>query len=47
MIKVYVLSFDGGVLAVFKSLKRANQERREYARADYKGLKVEVFHVWE
>jgi len=44
---VYVLSYNAGVLGVYKSKKKALQEKSEYERYDYKGVKVEEFHVYE
>lgn len=47
MITVYVLSYNAGVLGVYKSKTKALAEKSDYQSYDYKGLKVEEFHVYE
>lgn len=47
MITVYVLSYNAGVLGVYKSRSKALAEKIDYQRYDYKGLKIEEFHVYE
>jgi len=44
---VYVVSYNAGVLGVFKSLRRAMLEASDYTRYDYKGVKVDKFNVYE
>ena len=46
MFTVYVLSYNAGVIGVFKSKIAAIREKRDYADI-YKGLKIEEFHVYE
>lgn len=44
---IWVVSYNAGVLGVYKSEFRARQSAREYKYADYKGVKVERFGVYE
>ncbi len=43
---VYVLSYNAGVLGVYHSSTKAAQEKADYKRYDYKGLKIEAFTIW-
>lgn len=45
--KVYVVSYNGGVLGVYRSKIAANREARDHKRYDYKGVKVEEFNIYE
>lgn len=47
MITVYVLSYNAGVLGVYRSKAVAIREKADYQRYDYKGLKIDEFHVYE
>lgn len=42
---VYVVSYNAGVLGVYKTRKEANMERDEYKRYGFKGVKVEEFSI--
>lgn len=44
---VHVLSYNAGVLGVYKSKKKALADKQDYQRNDYKGLKIDEFHVYE
>lgn len=46
-LKVYVLSYNAGVLGVYKSKAKAILEKADYKRYDYKGLKIDEFNVYE
>lgn len=44
---VYVLSYNGGVLGVYKSKAKAISEKADYKRYGYPCLKIDEFHVYE
>lgn len=45
--KVYVVSYNAGVLGVFRSERVANIEADDYRRYEYKGVKVEEFNIYQ
>ena len=44
---VYVLSYNAGVLGVYKSKSKAIMEKADYKGYGFKGLKIDEFHVYE
>lgn len=45
--KVYVVSYNGGVLGVYRSEIAARQEASDRKRYDYKGVKVQEFNIYK
>lgn len=45
--KVYVVSYNGGVLGVYRSEIAAKMEASDRKRYGFKGVKVEEFNIYE
>lgn len=47
MMTVYVLSYNAGVLGVYKSEQAAKRDKEYYESYNYVGVKIDEFRVYE